>query len=65
MSLYHPYHLGSWIFAQMVSDISLPPFLTDNSLEYYQWQAVIMRLYLPSYSQIPMLWTGSMQLQDP
>lgn len=59
------YHLGSWVFTQIISDISLPPFLTDISLEFYQLRVINMRWYLPFYSQIPMLCTGIIQLWDP
>lgn len=61
MLFHHPYRLGSWIFTQMISDISLAPFLTDISLECYQLLVIIMRLYLPSYSPIPMLCSGPIQ----
>lgn len=48
----------------MMSDISLPPSLTDIYLEYYQLSVIIMILYLPSYSQVTVLCTVLIQLWD-
>lgn len=50
----------TWIFTQMISEISLPPFHTDIPLEYCQLPVIIMRLYVPFYSQIHMLCIGPM-----